>query len=73
MRKLPQPISAYPEPTPRSEVTTAADPDFDPAYGEGQGDKQCFYGGQSFADLRDDMNDRRRRTARATSDRGRFW
>jgi hypothetical protein len=60
-----------PFPEKREEVKSAFDKDFDPTYGEGQGDRQTFYGGNSFANLRDEVNERRRRMARRTS--GRDW
>lgn len=60
---------AYREPEKRSEVKSAFDKDYDPTYGEGM-DRQHVAGGTSFADLREDMNARRRKTARRMSDRG---
>lgn len=58
------PVQTYQEPREeRSEVRSAYDPDYDPTYGDDQGDRQHVEG-QSFAGLRDEMNERRRATAR---------
>jgi hypothetical protein len=46
----------------RRKVKSAADPSFDPHYGEKSEGQRIV--GQSFADLRDEMNYRRRTAAR---------
>ena len=51
----------------RSKVKSAFDKDCDPTYGAGGMDRQNI-DGLSFADLRDEMDTRRRRMARRVSD-----
>lgn len=69
MRYHSTPCIDMPEGPKRSEIKSAADPNFfENSYIEPPGDRQTVLGGQSFADLRDEMNDRRRLAARRTRD-----
>jgi hypothetical protein len=71
MRKIVSVPSAFPEDEDRREVTSAWDEKFDPHYGSApQG--QSIDSKQTFANLRDDMNDRRRQTARRVEGRRYF-
>ena len=77
MRKAPMPIAHEPEtPESRDKVKSAFDPDHDPTcYGmnaDPASDRQAVYGGNSFAQMRDDMNRRREQTARRMTDRRRY-
>lgn len=70
MRKLSAAVGMdEPEREDRSKVKSAFDPEHDPTcygmYEDPASERQAVYDGNSFADMRDDMNRRRERTARA--------